>query len=455
MTIYHNCKKKLIGQKRWEVWNDNIPNYENILYNEKMAGIEKKSDFQKKLLNRFLKYTKIWTTSDSANADAQIFPSTENQQIFAQNLKEELSSLGLENVQVTEKSYVYAILKATEGFENSPSFCLLSHLDTSEEVSGKNVNPQVFENYDGSLISLENISIDSSGDEELSKIANTGDTLITTDGTTLLGADDKAGVAEIITAVEFLIQNKIPHGDIEILFSPDEETGHGMDFVPLNLLKSKHAYTVDGGSQGELETECFNASSATVTFFGKSTHTGTARKQKMINAVMMASKFLENLPHTEFPETTDGYEGFFAPIEISGSVEKAQVYILLRDFEESGIEKRIFQIKKIAESVEFATGGKVSVQIKEQYKNMKNALEKSPETVELLKKAYENSGITPNFIPIRGGTDGSRLSEMGIPTPNIFTGGHNFHSRFEWASLNQMTQAVNVLINLAILHQKL
>ena len=455
MTIYHNCKKNLIGQKRWEVWNDNIPNYENILYNEKMAGIEKKSDFQKKLLNRFLKYTKIWTTSDSANADAQIFPSTENQQIFAQNLKEELSSLGLENVQVTEKSYVYAILKATEGFENSPSFCLLSHLDTSEEVSGKNVNPQVFENYDGSLISLENISIDSSGDEELSKIANTGDTLITTDGTTLLGADDKAGVAEIITAVEFLIQNKIPHGDIEILFSPDEETGHGMDFVPLNLLKSKHAYTVDGGSQGELETECFNASSATVTFFGKSTHTGTARKQKMINAVMMASKFLENLPHTEFPETTDGYEGFFAPIEISGSVEKAQVYILLRDFEESGIEKRIFQIKKIAESVEFATGGKVSVQIKEQYKNMKNALEKSPETVELLKKAYENSGITPNFIPIRGGTDGSRLSEMGIPTPNIFTGGHNFHSRFEWASLNQMTQAVNVLINLAILHQKL
>ena len=455
MTIYHNCKKNLIGQKRWEVWNDNIPNYENILYNEKMAGIEKKSDFQKKLLNRFLKYTKIWTTSDSANADAQIFPSTENQQIFAQNLKEELSSLGLENVQVTEKSYVYAILKATEGFENSPSFCLLSHLDTSEEVSGKNVNPQVFENYDGSLISLENISIDSSGDEELSKIANTGDTLITTDGTTLLGADDKAGVAEIITAVEFLIQNKIPHGDIEILFSPDEETGHGMDFVPLNLLKSKHAYTVDGGSQGELETECFNASSATVTFFGKSTHTGTARKQKMINAVMMASKFLENLPHTEFPETTDGYEGFFAPIEISGSVEKAQVYILLRDFEESGIEKRIFQIKKIAESVEFATGGKVSVQIKEQYKNMKNALEKSPETVELLKKAYENSGIMPNFIPIRGGTDGSRLSEMGIPTPNIFTGGHNFHSRFEWASLNQMTQAVNVLINLAILHQKL
>lgn len=455
MTIYHNCKKNLIGQKRWEVWNDNIPNYENILYNEKMAGIEKKSDFQKKLLNRFLKYTKIWTTSDSANADAQIFPSTENQQIFAQNLKEELSSLGLENVQVTEKSYVYAILKATEGFENSPSFCLLSHLDTSEEVSGKNVNPQVFENYDGSLISLENISIDSSGDEELSKIANMGDTLITTDGTTLLGADDKAGVAEIITAVEFLIQNKIPHGDIEILFSPDEETGHGMDFVPLNLLKSKHAYTVDGGSQGELETECFNASSATVTFFGKSTHTGTARKQKMINAVMMASKFLENLPHTEFPETTDGYEGFFAPIEISGSVEKAQVYILLRDFEESGIEKRIFQIKKIAESVEFATGGKVSVQIKEQYKNMKNALEKSPETVELLKKAYENAGITPNFIPIRGGTDGSRLSEMGIPTPNIFTGGHNFHSRFEWASLNQMTQAVNVLINLAILHQKL
>lgn len=455
MTIYHNCKKNLIGQKRWEVWNDNIPNYENILYNEKMAGIEKKSDFQKKLLNRFLKYTKIWTTSDSANADAQIFPSTENQQIFAQNLKEELSSLGLENVQVTEKFYVYAILKATEGFENSPSFCLLSHLDTSEEVSGKNVNPQVFENYDGSLISLENISIDSSGDEELSKIANTGDTLITTDGTTLLGADDKAGVAEIITAVEFLIQNKIPHGDIEILFSPDEETGHGMDFVPLNLLKSKHAYTVDGGSQGELETECFNASSATVTFFGKSTHTGTARKQKMINAVMMVSKFLENLPHTEFPETTDGYEGFFAPIEISGSVEKAQVYILLRDFEESGIEKRIFQIKKIAESVEFATGGKVSVQIKEQYKNMKNALEKSPETVELLKKAYENAGITPDFIPIRGGTDGSRLSEMGIPTPNIFTGGHNFHSRFEWASLNQMTQAVNVLINLAILHQKL
>lgn len=402
-----------------------------------MIFVKKDSEFQKKLLERFLKYVKIETTSDSTKADKKIIPSTQTQTDFAKILKEELIQTGLKNVTLTEHSYVYGILKATEGFKNSKSFCLISHLDTSEEVTAKNVNPQLIKEFFS----------------QFSEKLENNDTIISTDKKTLLGADDKAGIAEIITSLEFIQQNKIEHGDIEVLFTPDEETGHGTDFAPLELIKSKHAYTVDGGNKGELETECFNAYSAEIIFSGKSTHTGTAKKEKMINAILMASKFIQNLPHNELPETTDGYDGFFAPLEITGSIEKAKINILLRDFTKDGIQKRIETIKKLAEFIEFSTGGKVESIFKEQYKNMKEKIQQNPEVVDILKKAYTASDIEPIFSPIRGGTDGSRLTELGIPTPNIFTGGHNFHSRYEWASLNQMTDALNVLINLAILHK--
>lgn len=420
-----------------------------------MKFVQQNSNFQKILLNRFLRYVKICTTSDSKKADAGFFPSTDEQKEFARILNDELVSLGFQNVQITEKSYVYGILPATDGLESVEPFCLLSHMDTSEEVSGENVNPQVFEKYDGKKIFLNGIKLDPASDENLAKTSNTDDTIITSDGTTLLGADDKAGLSEIITALQYIHENKIPHGPVEVIFSPDEETGHGMDFVPQNLLKSKHAYTVDGGNLGELETECFNAKGATVTFKGKSTHTGTARSGKMINAIMMASKFVENLPHNELPETTDGYEGFYAVLEMNGTIEKSEIYLLLRDFTEKGMENRCSFIENLAEFIKNQSGGNVSVEFKQQYKNMKENLDKVPHVTETLKKAFSLSEVVPEFSPIRGGTDGSRLTEMGIPCPNIFTGGHNFHSRYEWASLNQMTDAVNVLINLVILHKEL
>ena len=374
------------------------------------------------LLKRFLRYVQVWTTSDSNSADAGNQPSTERQFDLAHILESEMKSLGLEQVQVTEKCYVYGILPASAGCEKIEPFCLLAHIDTVEEVSGQNVKPQL-------------------------KQSENGDTIISSDGTTLLGADDKAGVAEIMTALEFIIQNKIPHGAIEVCFSPDEETGHGMDNVPLNLIKSKYAYTVDGGNLGELETECFNAFKSEITFTGISTHTGTARG-KLVNAVTMASNFVSNLPRHEAPETTDGYEGFYAPMTIEGSIESAKVVLFLRDFDSQNMEKRKSLVETLAQAAALSFGGKAEVVHTQQYLNMKSGFTNRPDVIEKLVAAYKNAGVEPIFVPIRGGTDGSRLTEMGIPTPNIFTGGHNFHSRTEWASLNEMQKAVEVLINL-------
>ena len=277
------------------------------------------------------------------------------------------------------------------------------------------------------------------------------DTIITSDGTTLLGADDKAGIAEIMTALQYLVGHpEVKHGQIEVIFSPDEETGHGMDKIPLTLLKSKFAYTVDGGHLGQLETECFNAFSASVTFTGKACHTGDARKNGMINAICMASRFVENLPANERPETSCGYEGFYAVMKMEGSIEKACVSLILRDFSDEGIKKRVAYIEKLSGLVSESFGGRAHVEFKEQYRNMKSVMDKNPFVVEKLICAYKESGIVPEFVPIRGGTDGSRLTELGIPTPNIFTGGHNYHSRSEWASLSQMCLATDVLINLAV-----
>lgn len=380
-------------------------------------------NLRKTLLDNFLNYAGVWTTSDCARADSGIQPSTDRQFDLANILASQLSELGLCDIQVTEHCYVYGRLPSF-GVENLPSFCLLAHLDTVEECSGKDVK---------CVLSQKN-----------------GDTIISSDGSTLLGADDKAGIAEIMTLFSFLNAHRdIPHREIEVCFSPDEETGHGMDNVPLNLIRSKQAYTVDGGSAGELETECFNAYKSVVEFSGNAIHTGSGRGC-LVNAVTMASQFVSLLPRNEAPETTDGYEGFFAPMEISGSLEKSSVTVFLRDFSMEGMKRRLSLTEKIAETVAESFGGSVKVFNTCQYYNMKNVLDKSKETVDNLIKAYRAAGIEPVFPPIRGGTDGSRLCEMGIPAPNIFTGGHNFHSRNEWASLNEMCLAVEVLINLAV-----
>ena len=415
-----------------------------------MKYISSSSEFGQKLLNRFIKYVKIWTESDSSIADEGTIPSTKRQFDFANLLKEELISLGLTNVQVTENCYVYALLPSTKQENATSSLCLLAHMDTSEEVSGKDVNPILHKNYDGKILQLNSdISINPQNDTYLAKTANTSDTIITSDGSTLLGADNKAGIAEIVTALEYLCNHKeIQHCAIEVVFSPDEETGHGMDKVPMDLIKSKVAYTVDGGDLGQLETECFNAASATVTFTGKTTHPGSAKESGMINAILAAASFLESLPKNELPETTEHYQGFYAPMDISSTVEKAEIHLILRDFDLDGLNKRIQFVKDLALAVEQKTKAKSSVETKYQYFNMKNEIEKSPDVVNKLKIAYNMSEVEPVLTPIRGGTDGSRLTEMGIPTPNIFTGGHNFHSRTEWASLNQMCSATNVIINL-------
>lgn len=416
-----------------------------------MNYVTKDSDIQKSLLDRFIKYVKVWTESNSEKADKGIMPSEEREFDLAKQLAAELTVMGLQEVQTTENCYTYAFLPASKGFENIPSFCLLAHIDTVEEVTGKDVKPIIYPSYDGTPIDLQcNVSHNPAKDSALAKAAQNKETIITSDGTTLLGADDKAGICEIMTLFEFLVAHpEIKHGKIEVVFSPDEETGHGMDKVPLNLIKSKFAYTVDGGHIGELETECFNAYAANVTFLGKSTHTGTARQGGMVNAINMASRFVESIPVNQRPETTCGYEGFFAVLGTEGSVEKSTVSLILRDFSDFGMQERISTVKALAEAAALSFGGKAEYTFKEQYKNMKSELEKNPFVVKNLVAAYKESGIEPVFVPIRGGTDGSRLTEMGIPTPNIFTGGHNYHSRYEWASLEQMSAATDVLINLA------
>ncbi len=380
-----------------------------------------------KLLERFVRYVQIWTESNEELAEKGVFPSTERQFDLAKILEGELKELGMQNVQVTKDCYVYGFLPGNDEGTKAESVLLMAHMDTTEEVSGKDVKPQI----------------------KHTKSAGEDDIIITSDGTTLLGGDDKAGVAAIMSAVAFLVENpQIKHRLVEVMFSPDEETGHGMDKVPLKLIKSKAAYTVDGGNLGEMETECFNAWSASITFTGKATHTGYAKEGGMVNASVMASAFVAGLPRHKAPETTSNYEGFIAPMRISGSIESAQVDLLLRAFTTEEIEEEKVIVEKLAHAVEASFGGKAKASFKQQYLNMHDKMEQNPQVVEQLEKAYKNAGIEIIRKPIRGGTDGSRLTEMGIPTPNIFTGAHEIHSRNEWVSLNQMSKAADVLINL-------
>lgn len=398
------------------------------------------------LLERFIRYVKVWTTSDSEAADQGKCPSTNRQFDFTDVLAGEMTELGFKNLTVTDDCFLYGVIPATPKFENEESVLLMAHLDTAEDVSGENVNPVIWKDLAGEKITLANGLVIAGADIK-SAIQN-HETIITTDGNTLLGADDKAGVSAIMEAAAYLKNNPgIEHRKIEVIFSPDEETGHSMDHVPLDMIKSKFAYTVDGGHIGELEIECFNAWKSEVTFYGNAIHTGSGRPN-LVNAVTMASNFVNNLPRQQAPETTDGYQGFFAPMSIEGSMEKAKVVVFLRDFDAQNMEYRKKLIDILKDSTALSFGGRAEAKHTFQYANMRGKLDEHPRVVINLIEAYQESGVTPNIVPIRGGTDGSRLTEMGIPTPNIFTGGHNYHSRTEWLSLEQMQKACEVLVNL-------
>jgi tripeptide aminopeptidase len=398
------------------------------------------------IIPRFLDYVRIWTTSDPHN---EATPSTPGQWDLARVLEAELARLGLKDVTLTEHCYVIARLPASPGKETAPVIGFLAHLDTSPDAPGQHVKPIMVKNYDGGRIALHGgLALDPRTDPDLA--AQKGRDIIHTDGTTLLGADDKAGIAGIMAAVEYLLRHPdIRHGPVEIIFTPDEETGKGLPHIPLETLKSSACYTLDGGPLGELEVECFNAYGAEVRFQGKVIHPGTARGI-LVNAALMAAQFAAMLPRSESPEATDGYYGYYCLTMIQGNHEEAVAECILRDFSKEGVERRVRALESFGRAVEAQfPGGKVTVTLRPQYVNMREKIEARPEVLEKLKAAAENVGINFQLKPIRGGTDGSRLTELGIPTPNIFTGGRNFHSRIEWVSVSDMAAACRLIIELA------
>lgn len=406
----------------------------------------------KKVDERFLEYVKVDTKSDETTRTT---PSTKGQLELGKILEKELKGIGLSDVFVDEFGYVYATLKGNSDKKDIPTIGFISHMDTAPDMSGKDVNPQIVKNYDGNIVVL-NKELDIKLDpKELPELKNyIGKTLITTDGTTLLGADDKAGISEIVTAMEYLINNKdIKHGDIKICFTPDEEIGEGADHFNVKGFDADFAYTLDGGPIGELEFENFNAASAKVNIKGKNVHPGSA-KGKMINSILVAHEFVSLLPQDEVPEKTEGYEGFSFLLGIEGSVENTQMSFIIRDFFDEGFEKKKQQFEDIAEKLNAKYGDIISVEIKEQYRNMKEKIEPVMHIVDTAKKAMEMADIVPKIQPIRGGTDGARLSFMGLPTPNIFTGGENFHGRYEYIAIESMEKAVETIINIVKLYSE-
>ncbi len=397
------------------------------------------------VVERLLRYAAIGTTSDRHASET---PSTPTQWELAKILVAELQGLGIADVSLDGHCYLIARVPASPGLEGKPSIGLMAHMDTASDAPGADVKPQVHKAWNGAPIKLaDGVSLDIALDAELAD--HIGDTLVSSDGRTLLGADDKAGVAEIMTAVAWLLAHpEIKHGPIEVIFTPDEETGNGMNLFPVKNLKSAACYTVDGSVAGEIEAECFTAYEAKIDFTGKSIHPGYARG-KLANASAMAAAYVTLLPRTESPEATDGWYGYYNCLEISGGVEKAHVELILRDFEEEGMKRRIETLEVLARAVEVQfPGGKVEVSTRKQYLNMRRKLDENPKVLERAFEAVRRAGAEPHSKPIRGGTDGSRLTEMGIPTPNIFTGGHAYHSRFEWASAAEMVLAVDTLLEL-------
>jgi len=360
-------------------------------------------------------------------------------------LAEELVGLGVPSVEVTEHGFLIARLPLNAGISN---IAFIAHVDTASDVPGDPVRPLIHRNYDGGKIVLASgVELNPATQPRLAQYK--GDTLITSDGTTLLGADDKAGVAALVTALEYLVQHPdLEHGSVEFIFTPDEETGKGMERFPLDRVQAKVAYTLDGEGEGTVEYECFNAFRVIVQCKGVGAHLGYARG-KLVNACSMAASFVSFLPRSESPEATDGRFGYYCPLEIEGNVTEAKVEIFLRDYEMAEIKRRIETLEAIARAVEgMFPGGKVTVTTEKQYLNMRDAFTQDPRIVQFLDEAIRATGIEPVHASIRGGTDGARLTELGIPTPNIFAGGSNFHSLTEWVPLSAMVRATEVVIHL-------
>jgi tripeptide aminopeptidase len=404
------------------------------------------------VIERFLRYVKIDTQSDEA---IEKHPTTEKQFNLAKVLVEELKAIGLEEVQMDEYGIVTATLPSNLDHE-LPVMGLLAHMDTSPGLSGENVNPQLVENYDGGDIILDQKSKIVLSPREFPELKKyIGKTLITTDGKTLLGADDKAGVAEIMATLEHLVNHpEIPHGKLRIAFTTDEETGTGVDVFDVKKFAADYAYTVDGGELGELEYENFNAAAARIQIKGRSVHPGDA-KDKMINAALVAMEFNSLLPPQERPEFTTNYEGFYHLVHMAGGTEEATLTYLIRDHDADKFKSRWELMEKSAEWLNRRYGsGTVTLELKEQYRNMREKIESSIWVIELAKEAMLAAGLTPITKPIRGGTDGARLSWMGLPTPNLFTGGMNYHGRYECIPTFSMEKAVEVLIKLVGLGAK-
>jgi tripeptide aminopeptidase len=397
------------------------------------------------IINRFLRYVKIDTQSDP-NSDTT--PSTEKQWNLATELAHELERIGLQEVSIDENAYIMATLPSNVD-KKVPVIGFISHFDTTPDFSGTDVKPQIIENYDGQDIVLnkeQNIILSPDYFEDLKQYK--GQTLITTDGTTLLGADDKAGIAEIVTAMDYLVQHQeIKHGEIRIGFTPDEEIGRGAHKFDVEKFGTEWAYTIDGSQIGELEYENFNAASAKVAIEGKSVHPGYA-KGKMINAISIANEFMGILPPEETPQNTSGKEGFFHIHHMKGEIEHAEFELIIRDHDREHFEKRKDLIRKIATKLNQDHGNCLQLEIKDQYFNMREKVEPVYHVVEIAKDAMEELGITPIIKPIRGGTDGSQLSYMGLPCPNIFAGGHNFHGKYEYVPVESMQKAVEVIIKI-------
>lgn len=404
------------------------------------------------VLERFLKYVKYNTQSDPKTG---LNPSTPGQMEFAYVLCEELKTIGLQEVDVDENGYVMGFLPSNMERE-VPAIGFIAHMDTSPETSGKHIKPQIIENYAGNDIVLNKEKEIFLTVEEFPELEHyVGQTLVTTDGNTLLGADDKAGIAEIMTALEYLVAHpEIKHGKLCICFTPDEEIGEGPDYFDVKKFGAKFAYTLDGGELGELEFENFNAATAKITFKGRNIHPGYA-KNKMVNSMLAANEFIANLPRKEMPDQTAGYEGFFHVYSITGDVETTVVEILIRDFDRERFGMRKTVLENGVREFSKRLGLSIDLEIKDQYFNMLEKIEAQYYIVDIAKRAMEDVDVKPQIVPIRGGTDGSRLSFMGLPTPNIFTGGHNFHGRYEYIPVPSMEKAVQVIVRIAELCSKL
>jgi tripeptide aminopeptidase len=404
------------------------------------------------VLDRFLRYVQYDTQSDETSAT---YPSTSKQLVLLNDLADELRGLGLTDAAIDDHGYVTATIPSTSR-KHVPAIAFIAHVDTSPELTGAHVKPIVHRKYDGRDLVLPDDSTAVLRTADCPPLADRlGDDVVTASGTTLLGADNKAGVAEIVTAAERLMTDgAIPHGPIKIAFTPDEEIGRGTLHFDVKAFGAAYAYTMDGSTRGELEFESFSADAMTLTFVGFNTHPGYA-KDRMINAIKVAADFIAHLPPAISPEATDGYDGFVHPYVLQGGSEKAAARFIIRDFRTAALKEKEEMLERLARDTASRHGARVEIVVEEQYRNMREVLDHHPHVIEYAREAIRRAGLEVRERPIRGGTDGSKLSFMGLPTPNIFAGEHNFHSRLEWVSVQDMEKAVEVIVNLAsIWHER-